>query len=69
MTLSVDASGEIPTFAFKFSGEDMPLAEAAELYGTIMLPVVFLPLRGVEYLVSLLTKDPEPTPCLIGQKQ
>jgi len=24
----------------------IPLAEAAELYGTIMLPVVFLPLRG-----------------------
>ena len=41
----------------------MPLAEAAELYGTIMLPVVFLPLRGVEYLFAVLTRDAEPTPC------
>ncbi len=47
------------------SVSSMPLAEAAEIYGTIMLPVVFLPLRGMEYLVSMLRGDKEPTPCVM----
>ena len=40
------------------------LSDAAELYGTIVLPFVFLPLRGVEHLLSLLTNDAEATPCM-----
>jgi uncharacterized protein involved in outer membrane biogenesis len=51
------------------SVSSMPLAEAAELYGTIMLPVVFLPLRGMEYLVSMLTGDAEPTPCVMESSE
>lgn len=46
------------------SAATIPLAEAAELYGTIVLPFVFLPLRGVEHLLSLLTNDAEATPCM-----
>jgi hypothetical protein len=47
------------------SAFSLPLAEAAELYGTIVLPFVFLPARGLGYLFSLLTNDTESTPCLI----
>ncbi|MBC2735600.1 MAG: AsmA family protein [Desulfobacteraceae bacterium] len=46
------------------SAATVPLAEAAELYGTIVLPFVFLPLRGVEHLLALLTNDAEATPCI-----
>jgi uncharacterized protein involved in outer membrane biogenesis len=41
----------------------MPLAEAAEVYGTIVMPFVFLPLRALGNLWHLLTKDTEQTPC------
>ena len=51
------------------SASTLPLAEAAELYGTIVMPFVFLPLRALGYLWSLLTKDIEQTPCLIDENQ
>ena len=47
------------------SASSLPLAEATELYGTIVLPFVFLPARALGYLFSLLTNDAETTPCLI----
>jgi uncharacterized protein involved in outer membrane biogenesis len=51
------------------SAFSLPLAEAAELYGTIVLPFVFLPARALGYLFSLLTNDAETTPCLIEAKK
>jgi hypothetical protein len=43
----------------------LPLSEAAELYGTIVLPFVFLPARALGYLWSLLANDQDGTPCVI----
>ena len=40
----------------------IPLSEAAELYGTILLPFVFLPERVLGYLWSLMSND-DATPC------
>ena len=43
----------------------LPFREAAKLYGEIAMPVVFLPLRGLGYLLNLMKKDkPEESPCL-----
>jgi uncharacterized protein involved in outer membrane biogenesis len=43
----------------------LPLSEAAELYGTIVLPFVFLPARALGYLWSLIANDQDGTPCAI----
>jgi len=43
----------------------LPLSEAAELYGTIVLPFVFLPARALGYLWSLIANDQNGTPCVI----
>jgi uncharacterized protein involved in outer membrane biogenesis len=51
------------------SASSMPLVEAAELYGTVVLPFVFLPARALGYLFSLLTNDAETTPCLVEAPQ
>ena len=45
------------------SASTMPLSEAAELYGTIVMPFVFLPARALGFLWSLMTNDKDATPC------
>ena len=45
------------------SASTMPLSEAAELYGTIVMPFVFLPARALGFLWSMMTEDKEATPC------
>ena len=46
----------------------MPLSEAAQLYGEILMPYVFVPARAVGYLWSLIKNDKETTPCVFEQK-
>jgi uncharacterized protein involved in outer membrane biogenesis len=42
----------------------LPFREAAKLYGEIAMPMIFLPLRGLGYLLHLIKKDkPEESPC------
>jgi hypothetical protein len=51
------------------SVSSFPLAEAAVLYGTIILPFVILPARGTGHLFSLLAGDAESTSCLVKAKK
>ena len=47
------------------SAQTLPLQEAAEIYGTIVLPFVFVPLRATSFLWSLMTSDQgEKSPCI-----
>jgi uncharacterized protein involved in outer membrane biogenesis len=48
----------------------LPFREAAKLYGEIMMPVVFLPVRALGYLWYLIKKDKEEeSPCLMMESQ
>lgn len=42
----------------------LPSAEAAQLYGEIFMPYVFVPARALGYLWYLVKKDQEGTPCM-----
>jgi len=46
------------------SARVLPLSEAVELYGTLLLPYVFLPERALGHLWYLIRRDNKASPCL-----